>query len=321
MQKIIISIFILSALFLLTGCEREGMVNIDDCRETIKIKSDNIKTYYKTFTCTYEKTDKGDIMSGACINLKTGLFSDKCKIAYIYERGPSKKCPENGYLNQDGNCYCDEGFILKNDFCVKPDYFYLLNEMSDDLIFNFIWEGINEKELDEKIDNIRNAGYSDWVIIDYFSYSNAGFSKLLSQIRDIKYDDTYLLNELSYHICKKRPTVPSVPNDKSLNFFGNSEDYKKIKNYLINESNYNESLGKAIYNLSYPGHIIKYSTNKYDKNVEEIQSRLNIEYGENLVVDGYFGNETLNAIKDFQKQKGIDSNGIVDEKTWNKLFN
>ena len=237
MKKTHLLFLLIPAVLLFTGCEREGVANIDDCRETIIIKERNIKTYYKTFTCSYNKTEKGDIMNGFCANIKTGLFSDKCKIAYIYDKQPTKECPENEYLNQDGNCYCYEGYIMKNLTCTKPDYTYLLNAMIENLKMDFIWQDINKDNIDEKINKIRKMGYSDWILLDFFSYNNEEFGKLLSRIRNIKYDDSYLLNELSYGLCNKKPTIPSVPNDKSIKFYGNKNDYQILKNYLVERNN------------------------------------------------------------------------------------
>ncbi len=37
-------------------------------------------------------------------------------------------------------------------------------------------------------------------------------------------------------------------------------------------------------------------------------------------VDGVFGNGTLNAVKQFQKAKGIAVDGVVGRNTWNRLF-
>ena len=37
--------------------------------------------------------------------------------------------------------------------------------------------------------------------------------------------------------------------------------------------------------------------------------------------DGYFGDKTLNDVKNFQKAKGIVVDGIVGQQTWGKLFN
>jgi hypothetical protein len=72
--------------------------------------------------------------------------------------------------------------------------------------------------------------------------------------------------------------------------------------------------------LAYPGYAIKYDTNKYDENVLNVQKRL-IYLGYTLKTDGYFGPQTLNAIKEFQKDYELYQTGILDEQNWIILFN
>lgn len=120
MKKFLLLSCVLLVILILTGCEREGIVNTDDCREVVNIKDGGIQTYYKTFTCSYYKTDKGDIMGGTCTNVKTGLFNSKCEIAYVYEKEPYKKCSEDEYLAKSGNCNCITGVKRKNK-CISYD--------------------------------------------------------------------------------------------------------------------------------------------------------------------------------------------------------
>ena len=44
------------------------------------------------------------------------------------------------------------------------------------------------------------------------------------------------------------------------------------------------------------------------------------QIGYNLLVDCDFGNNTLNAVKDFQRKNNLDDDGIVGNATWNKLI-
>lgn len=53
--------------------------------------------------------------------------------------------------------------------------------------------------------------------------------------------------------------------------------------------------------------------------VKELQTQLN-KFGYNLAVDGSFGQATENAVKDFQKKKGLIVDGIVGEQTKKALF-
>ena len=52
--------------------------------------------------------------------------------------------------------------------------------------------------------------------------------------------------------------------------------------------------------------------------VKYLQSKLVLK-GYKLVVDGDFGNKTLEAVKDFQNKNGMVGDGIVGRMTWNKL--
>lgn len=54
------------------------------------------------------------------------------------------------------------------------------------------------------------------------------------------------------------------------------------------------------------------------KDVEELQNLLN-QKGYNLTVDGIFGNNTLSAVKDYQKKSGLSVDGIVGVNTWGSL--
>ncbi len=54
--------------------------------------------------------------------------------------------------------------------------------------------------------------------------------------------------------------------------------------------------------------------------IKLIQKKLNdLNYGP-LEVDGLNGKNTINAIKKFQKDKGLESDGIVGPNTLSKLF-
>jgi hypothetical protein len=53
--------------------------------------------------------------------------------------------------------------------------------------------------------------------------------------------------------------------------------------------------------------------------VKELQTKLNA-LGYNCgTADGIFGNKTLNAVKEFQKDNGLAVDGIVGKNTWKKL--
>jgi putative chitinase len=52
--------------------------------------------------------------------------------------------------------------------------------------------------------------------------------------------------------------------------------------------------------------------------VEELQNLL-VAAGYRVLVDGDFGDNTKNAVIDFQKRKGLQADGVVGQKTWGLL--
>jgi len=70
--------------------------------------------------------------------------------------------------------------------------------------------------------------------------------------------------------------------------------------------------------LEGPGYTLSYTPKKYDKNVEDLQTRLN-EQGADIVVDGYFGEQTRTAVMNYQKEQGLTVDGIVGPVTWSAL--
>ncbi len=72
-------------------------------------------------------------------------------------------------------------------------------------------------------------------------------------------------------------------------------------------------------NVPYPGYLM--AEGMSDSNISIIQSRLsNLGYSVGTI-DGIFGENTKNAVKQFQSSKGLTADGIVGEATWNALFN
>lgn len=53
--------------------------------------------------------------------------------------------------------------------------------------------------------------------------------------------------------------------------------------------------------------------------VKELQTILNYNYGEHLIVDGIYGGATMGAVERFQKLKGLRVDGICGPKTWAEL--
>ena len=102
--------FLISALFIFValGCEQEGVVKYDDCREIIYVKAGDFQTYYKRFICQYTRRASGKIIAGTCVHVSTGFFSNNCGTAYVYTfaKEPDSGCTkEYPYLGNDGMCY------------------------------------------------------------------------------------------------------------------------------------------------------------------------------------------------------------------------
>lgn len=73
----------------------------------------------------------------------------------------------------------------------------------------------------------------------------------------------------------------------------------------------------------YPGKLIKYGARGNDvKRMQEYLQVIARSYSRipSITPDGIFGQKTLAAIKSFQKLFGLDVDGIVGPKTWNKIL-
>lgn len=66
--------------------------------------------------------------------------------------------------------------------------------------------------------------------------------------------------------------------------------------------------------------IIQVSQGKTGPEVRAVQRLLKNKFGYNIAIDGIFGPDTANAVKQFQSSKGLASDGIVGPKTWQKLI-
>lgn len=87
----------------------------------------------------------------------------------------------------------------------------------------------------------------------------------------------------------------------------------RIKKEATNYSNF----------INWPGYNMKINADKFDINVKIFQGKLISKgYGMGKCgADGYFGSLTLAAVVKFQKDNGLAIDGVVGDKTWNKLIN
>ena len=72
----------------------------------------------------------------------------------------------------------------------------------------------------------------------------------------------------------------------------------------------------------YPGHLLKYSPGAsltYDPDVKQWQQRMK-DRGWNIDVDGFYGEQSEKITRQFQKEKGLTVDGIVDPQTWAEAF-
>jgi peptidoglycan hydrolase-like protein with peptidoglycan-binding domain len=56
--------------------------------------------------------------------------------------------------------------------------------------------------------------------------------------------------------------------------------------------------------------------NQYVKSLQELLNK----FGYKMTVDGDFGIVTEGLVRDFQRTRGLIADGVVGQKTWNKLY-
>ena len=88
--------------------EREGSIKTDDCRAKITVKEGSSETWFKKFTCVYQKTKSGKILSGYCEAVDTNT-AGICETVYFYEKQASLVCSSSlmPYLGEDDRCHAD----------------------------------------------------------------------------------------------------------------------------------------------------------------------------------------------------------------------
>lgn len=70
--------------------------------------------------------------------------------------------------------------------------------------------------------------------------------------------------------------------------------------------------------IGYPGYLMGMGMS--DSNIKLVQKRLS-DLGFSVgTIDGIYGQKTKDAVISFQSSRGLNSDGIVGEKTWNRLF-
>jgi|GEM_PF-5533152 len=107
------TILLLATALLILGCEREGIVKIDDCQEVVQLETQKgsrpFAYLFTTFTCMYDKTtDKRSIIGGLCLARENAVFHSGCVKAAVYKRESDIHCPPHAHAMADGMGYCDD---------------------------------------------------------------------------------------------------------------------------------------------------------------------------------------------------------------------
>lgn len=135
-----------------------------------------------------------------------------------------------------------------------------------------------------------------------------------------------LLNDANWNAFKSRltgaPVTNTVHNSKPSETPSKSSSYDQWVANLQAELNRQYGVGLVVDGLKGPKTLAACPTVRKGArgNITRlIQKRLN-SVGFNLSTDGIFGSGTHNAVKVFQKNRGLGQDGIVGRNTWNWLL-
>lgn len=135
-----------------------------------------------------------------------------------------------------------------------------------------------------------------------------------------------LLNDATWNAFKSRltgaPVTNTAPNQKPSETPSKPSSYDQWVADLQAELNRQYGAGLAVDGLKGPKTLVACPTVRKGAkgNITRlIQKRLN-SVGFNLSTDGIFGSGTHNAVKVFQKNRGLGQDGIVGRNTWNWLL-
>lgn len=135
-----------------------------------------------------------------------------------------------------------------------------------------------------------------------------------------------LLNDANWNAFKSRltgaPVTNTAPNPKPSETSSKTSSYDQWVADLQAELNRQYNTGLAVDGLKGPKTLAACPTVRKGAkgNITRlIQKRLN-SVGFHLSTDGIFGSGTHNAVKVFQKNRGLTADGIVGTNTWNWLL-
>lgn len=159
---------------------------------------------------------------------------------------------------------------------------------------------------------IEEAGYRAGV------YSNVNwFTNFLDYSR-IAAEYSIWLAQWGSSTCSYNCDIWQYADDGSVHGIGGNVDMNKV----INEDIINGSGGggqKIYFDISMP-YLAKSGYISTGEEVKTVQLLMNAMHYGDLDVDGIFGNATDQAVKRFQKSRGLDEDGIVGQDTWRYLL-
>ena len=128
----------------------------------------------------------------------------------------------------------------------------------------------------------------------------------------------------SNHGWGKAIDLPTWTMQQVIKKFGQNVGWNKIE--AFSEPWHYNYVGN--YKRPNPGLSVKYPRAKKGSGgwgqkwfVKKLERRLKKLGYKNVTVDGQFGKVTDRAVKDFQRNKGLKADGIVNKKTWQALYN
>lgn len=157
-------------------------------------------------------------------------------------------------------------------------------------------------------------------------YINGKLEKVQAKFRKYKNYSESIDDHAKFLLSKRYNSVRQAKNYKQACIaiqkcgYASDHDYSLKLIRIIEENKLNVYDGQQHQNVVVVRRTLKLSSPMMrGDDVKELQTRLNV-IGSKLVVDGIFGRLTQGAVINIQKKKGVEQNGIVDEKMWDILF-
>lgn len=225
------------------------------------------------------------------------FFKNLCHIGIV------EKVENNKIYTIEGNTSDKAELIINGGQVAKKVY-----DINSDVIYGFARPNYNASESKENTNNE----------IIYATIKKGSKGNLVRIAQEKLLAKGYILSKYGADGSFGQETENAVKQLQKDAFPNNPEEWDGIignKTWAILNSNFVKPTKP-----SYPGYYIV--KGQHSEDVRKVQEQL-IAKGYNLGkygADSIFGNATLKAVKQFQKNNGLKDDGIVGEKTWNKLF-